>query len=171
LDTDKRHTALSFSQDMWASLTVAIIAVVAMVMAGDLDYGSLAEIGPGLFPFALAAILLGLCLALFVQNWRAPGEHVKLPDRKAWRAMACILGGLVVFAVTMRGADLGPLHIPSLGVVGATPLAILLAGLADPSTRWLQLAGFAVALTTFCAVLFRMLLGLPLPLAPWLVGY
>jgi hypothetical protein len=26
-------------------------------------------------------------------------------------------------------------------------------------------------LTTFCAVLFRFLLGLPLPLAPWLLGY
>jgi Tripartite tricarboxylate transporter TctB family len=163
--------AMIYRQDVMAALVVGALAAIAMIMSGELDYGSLAEIGPGLFPFALAAILLALCIALAVQGMRTTGAGIARPDASVLRAVACIIGALLVFAITMRGANIGSVTIPSLGIVGAAPLAILLAGLADKSTRWMQLVIFAAALTVFCAVLFRFLLGLPLPLAPWLVGY
>ena len=43
---------------------VADIAVVAWMSARGLEFGSLAEIGPGLFPVALAVLLLALSLVL-----------------------------------------------------------------------------------------------------------
>jgi ABC-type Fe3+-siderophore transport system permease subunit len=78
-----------------------------------------------------------------------------------------VVAALVVFSLTIRGTG----FIPALGVTGATLLAILIAGFASRDTRWLDLVVFAVVLTAFCTVLFRFLLALPLPLAPWLLGY
>lgn len=154
-------------QNAVAVLGVAVLALVALLKASDLDYGSLAEIGPGLFPTALAVILLGLCMCLAVTSWRGSG-HAELVGALNWRAVSCIIGALCVFAVSIRGV---PPVVPALGVVGATPLAVMLAGLADPETRWVQLAVFAATLTAFCTLLFRFLLGLPLPVAPFILGY
>jgi hypothetical protein len=147
---------------------VAAVAVVALMSASALGFGSLAEIGPGLFPVALAVLLLVLSLVLVgVGVLSRSGEDLPAPGADARRALVAILAALVVFSLTIKGSG----FIPALGVTGATPLAILISGAASRETRWRDLAVFAIVLTTFCAVLFRLLLGLPLPLAPWLLGY
>jgi putative tricarboxylic transport membrane protein len=162
-----KSTGFAIGENAMAALAVAVIALVAVVKSKDLEFGSLAEIGPGLFPAALSFILLGLCLVLAATSWRNEAR-TGLAFAMNWRAACCILGALCVFALTIRG--IAPI-IPALGVVGAAPLAILLAGLADPETKWRQLSVFAVALTAFCTLLFRFLLGLPLPVAPIVLGY
>jgi hypothetical protein len=48
---------------------------------------------------------------------------------------------------------------------------VLVSMSASAEKRWGQAALFAVALTTFCVVLFKLLLQLPIPVAPWLIGY
>ncbi|CAM3652172.1 hypothetical protein [Paracoccus yeei] len=53
----------------------------------------------------------------------------------------------------------------------ATPLSIILAGLAAKDARPGELVIFAVILTAVCIALFRYALGLSLPVAPWLIGY
>ncbi len=148
-------------------LATIAIALVAWYSAQSLDFGSLAEIGPGLFPVALAIILLGLSLCLLGFEWfkRATPEEASTPTKL--RPVVAIFLALAVFAFTIKGSDI----TPALGVTGATPLAILVAGFASAETRWRDLVIFAVVLTAFCALLFRFMLGLPLPLAPWLVGY
>lgn len=147
---------------------VAVMALVAWMAARGLEFGSLAEIGPGLFPVALAVLLLALSLVLVgIGALKGSGEDLAVPGAEALRSLVAILVALVVFSLTIKGSG----FIPALGVTGATPLAILIAGLASRETRWLDLVVFALVLTTFCAVLFRFLLGLPLPLAPWLLGY
>ena len=147
---------------------VAAMAVVAWMSAGGLGIGSLAEIGPGLFPVALAILLLALSLVLFgIGALQGSGEDLAVPGAEALRSLVAILSALVVFSLTIRGSG----FIPALGVTSATPLAILIAGIASRETRWLDLVVFAVVLTAFCTVLFRFLLGLPLPLAPWVLGY
>ena len=147
---------------------VAAIAVVALMSASALGFGSLAEIGPGLFPVALAVLLLALSLVLVsIGALKGSSEDRQAPGPEALRSLVAILAALVVFSLTIKGSG----FIPALGVTGATPLAILIAGFASRETRWLDLVVFAIALTTFCAVLFRFLLGLPLPLAPWVLGY
>jgi len=147
---------------------VAAIAVVALISASALGFGSLAEIGPGLFPVALAVLLLVLSLILVsIGVLSGSGEDRQVPGPEALRSLVAILAALVAFSLTIKGSG----FIPALGVTGATPLAILIAGVASRETRWLDLVVFAVVLTTFCAVLFRFLLGLPLPLAPWVLGY
>ena len=147
---------------------VAAMALVAWMAARGLEFGSLAEIGPGLFPMVLAVLLLALSLVLVgIGALMRSGEDSPAPGAEARRALVAILAALVAFSLTIKGSG----FIPALGVTGATPLAILIAGVASRETRWLDLVVFAVVLTTFCAVLFRFLLGLPLPLAPWVLGY
>ena len=147
---------------------VAAMALVAWMAARGLEFGSLAEIGPGLFPMALAVLLLALSLMLVgIGALKGSSEDLAGTGAEALRSLVAILAALVAFSLTIKGSG----FIPGLGVTGATPLAILIAGVASRETRWLDLVVFALVLTTFCAVLFRFLLGLPLPLAPWLLGY
>ena len=109
---------------------------------------------------------LALSLVLVACALKVP-RRLAVPGTEALRSLVAILAALVVFSLTIKGSG----FIPALGVTGATPFAILIAGLASRETRWLALIVFALVLTTFCAVLFRFLLGLPLPLAPWVLGY
>lgn len=136
-------------------------SALALFVSRNLDTGTLAEIGPGLFPRALAVLLFGLGAVIVVLGLRRNGNDGVEPAVWSLRGPLFILGAVLLFGLSVR----------SLGLVLATPLAILVAGLADRHTRWPELAGFAVALTVFCALLFRFALKLPIPLAPWLVGY
>jgi hypothetical protein len=156
-------------EDVIAGASVAALGLLGLYASTQLDSGTLAEIGPGLFPWALALVLLALCICLIIVTFR--GQKNTWHPIFNFGALGGIIGALLVFAFFVRGTSVGPLALPALGITGATPLAILIAGLADKQTRWLQLFLFAIGLTTFCTLLFRFALGLPLPVAPWLIGY
>lgn len=156
-------------EDLVGGTAIAVLGLLGFYATTQLDIGTLAEIGPGLFPWALALILMALSVALIVITLRS--KAVAWHPILNFRALGGIIGALLVFALLMRGTSLGAITLPALGVTGATPLAIMVAGIADKQTRWNQLAIFAVCLTTFCTLLFRFTLGLPLPVAPWLIGF
>ncbi len=137
---------------------MVFLAVAAIVFCIHLDNGTLAEIGPGLIPNGLATILLGLGAVLTFSGFRVR-DTALLPWRL--RPILFILGAVLIFGLTVRTA----------GIALASPMALLVAGAASPETRWKEYAGFVVALTAFCTLLFRFLLGQPIPLAPLLVGY
>ncbi len=146
---------------------IVAVAVVAWSQSRTLNFGSTAEIGPGLFPVVLAYLLGALGLTMVLQGLLSKTSKFEFPNSTSIRSINFILGAIMLFSFTIRGFG----FIPALGLIGATPLAVLVAGLAASETRWRQLIILAVGLTIFCAVLFRMLLGLPIPLAPWLLGY
>jgi putative tricarboxylic transport membrane protein len=134
--------------------------VIALVSTGGLEAGTLADIGPALFPRALAALLLILGAAILLAGIRAGAGGEAL---QAWklRPLVSILGGILLFGLTVR----------TVGIVFAAPLALMTAGFATAETKWGELALFVAVLTAFCSILFRLVLGLPIPLAPWLFGY
>jgi Tripartite tricarboxylate transporter TctB family len=137
---------------------LAAVGVIALVSTSSLEAGSLSEIGPALIPRALASLLLILGAAIMLTGLRAGGEPLE-----AWklRPIFAILGGIILFGLTVR----------TIGIVFAAPLALMISGFATTETKWRELALFVAALTLFCSVLFRLVLGLPIPLAPWLFGY
>jgi hypothetical protein len=47
----------------------------------------------------------------------------------------------------------------------------VLSAAASPETRWGENVIFAGAMTAFCFLLFKTLLSLPIPVAPWMLGY
>jgi putative tricarboxylic transport membrane protein len=149
---------LKSSQDTAAGLFLIALALFALWQGADLPAGTLNQMGPGMLPRALA-VITGLCgLALLIQSFRTGGAPL---DRWALRGPICILGAAVAFGLTVR----------PLGLALAGPIAVIIGGFASHETRLVETAIFGVIMTAFCVGLFKFALGLPIPLAPWLLGY
>lgn len=112
--------------------------------------GTLAEPGPGLFPFllAVALALLGLAAALMPAAPAAP----------AARGRALAVAALLVAY---------PLALPRLGFALSTALGLLLLARAIEARSLGRLAAFALLVTVGAVLLFRQLLAVPLPRGPW----
>lgn len=145
-------------QDFVGGLTVIATAAFALWLARDLPAGSGGGMGPGTLPKGLAILFGLLGAALLVNSFVEKGERLA---RWSVRGPLLILGALVVFGLAVR----------PLGLVAAGPLAIVVAAFASDEVRWRETLLFGVLMTAFCIGLFKFALGLPIPLAPWLLGY
>lgn len=145
-------------QDVAAGLVVVAVAGFALWQGADLGAGTLRSIGAGMLPRALAILFGGLGLALLVGAMFDAGARL---ERWTLRGPVMILAGVVGFGLTVR----------PLGLAVAGPLAIVIAAAASAETRWTETLMFAVVITAFCILLFKVALGLAIPLAPWLLGY
>lgn len=145
-------------QDAAAGVFLLALGVIALWGGAGLSAGSLGQIGPGMWPRALAAVTVLGGVGLFVGAFFAPGAGL---ERWRLREPLFVLGAAVVFALTIR----------PLGLAVAAPAAVVISALASRETRWLEVVVFAVVMTLLCVGLFKYALGLPIPLAPWLIGY
>jgi len=155
------------TQDLAAGLFMILLATIAFFLARDLSLGTLRQIGPGMLPKSFAVICAMLGLMLVLTSLRLHGEKLA---GWSWRGVIYVLGGAVLFGLAIRGFEIGPVKVPQLGLVVAGPLVVLVAGMAAEDRSWKELIIFAIVMTTFCALLFKYALGLPIPLAPWLLG-
>lgn len=154
-------------QDFAAGLFMILLGVIAFVLSSDLPLGSLRQIGPGMLPKSFALICMALGVLLALASLRFNGEKL---TGWSWGGVFYVLGGACLFGLAIRGFDIGPIHVPQLGLLVAGPLVILVSGLAADDMRWKELIIFAIAMTAACGLLFKYALGLPIPLAPWLLG-
>jgi putative tricarboxylic transport membrane protein len=143
-------------QDFLGGLAVIAVAVFAYWMARNLPAGAAGGIGPGSLPKALAALLGGLGVILLLNS-----IHSESLARWSVRGPLFVLGALVVFGLAVR----------PLGLAVAGPLAIAAAAFGSSEVRWRETLVYGLAMTAFCVGLFKFALGLPIPLAPWLLGY
>lgn len=145
-------------QDFAAGLFLIALSVFALWQSAELSMGTLRHLGPGMVPHALA-VLLALCgLILALNALRRDGPTL---ERWGMRGPVFVFGSAILFAMTIR----------PLGLAVAGPLLIIISGMASHETRWRETLVFGIAMTAFCLVLFRLLLSLPIPVAPWLIGY
>lgn len=145
-------------QDTAAGLFLIALGLFAVWQSADLAAGTLNSMGPGMLPRALGAIT-GLCgLALVIQSFRVGNAPL---ERWALRGPICILGAAVAFGLTVR----------PLGLALAGPIAVTIGGFASNETRLVETLVFGVVMTAFSIGLFKAALGLPIPVAPWLIGY
>ena len=163
MSADKSHRSDApipalLRQDFVGGLVVIAVALFAFWQSADLPIGTLGEVGPGMLPRGLA-ILLGLLGALLVVDSLA--EEGAPLDRWSIRGPVLVLGAVVAFGLTVR----------PLGLVGAGPLAVIISAFASDEVRWKETILLGVLMTAFCIALFKYALGLPIPLAPWLIGY
>jgi putative tricarboxylic transport membrane protein len=150
--------SLLLRQDFVGGLVVIAIAVFAFWQGADLPIGTFGGMGPGMLPLGLA-VLLGLLGALLVVGGVLEGG---LPlERWSFRGPVLVLGAVVAFGLAVR----------PLGLLMAGPMAIMIAAFASDEVRWGETILFGALMTAFCIALFKFALGLPIPLAPWLIGY
>jgi Tripartite tricarboxylate transporter TctB family len=154
-------------QDAAAGVFLIFLGGLALLLSGNLPSGTLRSIGPGMLPKTFAWVLVGLGALLLIQALRIEGPRL---ERWNLRGILFVVGGICAFALAIRGFEIGPLKVPPLGLAVAGPLVVIIAGQADPDTRWKELLIFAAVMTTFCGLLFKYILGLPIPLAPWLLN-
>ena len=145
-------------QDFFGGLVVLAVAVFAFWQGANLPAGTLGGVGPGMLPKSLA-VLLGLLGGLLMLSAILEGG----PQLARWsiRGPVLVLGAVVVFAFTVRPC----------GLIVAGPLAIVIGAFGSDEVRWKETLVFGAVMTAFCIGLFKFALGLPIPLAPWLIGY
>ena len=145
-------------QDTIGGLVVFAVGVFAFWQSANLPIGTLGGMGAGMLPRSLAVLLglLGLLLTL-----SAVLKHGPALERLSIRGPVLILGAVVVFGLSVR----------PLGLAVAGPLAIMIGAFASEDVLWIEAVVFGLLITAFCAGLFKFALGLPIPLAPWLLGY
>ncbi len=141
-----------------AGFFLIIVAALAFWQTADLAGGSLRQMGPGMLPRILASLLGVAGIALIINSyWQ---ERIAL-DRWSLRGLIFILGAVVAFGLAVR----------PLGLAVAGPLALIISVGASSESRFTEIAIFGLVMTGFCILLFKILLGLPIPVAPWLLGY
>lgn len=156
-------------QDFAGGLFLIAIGLGALWASSGLGMGTLRAMGPGMLPKSLAVMVAGLGALLLLTSLRVQG-----PRLESWtlRGLFFVILGACLFALVIRGASLpGGFKLPSLGLIVAGPLVAIVAAFASPETRLREVLIFAAVMTTLCALLFKYTLGLPIPLAPWLLGY
>jgi putative tricarboxylic transport membrane protein len=151
-------TPLVWRQDFFGGLVIIAVAIFAFWAGADLPIGTFGGMGPGMLPKGLA-ILLGALGALLILDARLEGG-LRL-ERWSIRGPIFVLGAIVVFGMSIR----------PLGLVVAGPLAVVIAAFASNEVRWGETLVVGAVMTVFCVGLFKLALGLPIPLAPWLIGY
>ena len=151
-----------------AGIFLIVLGWLTFWAAADLPFTSSQGLGSGTLPKCLAIMIILLGVGQCVAAWSARGARLA---RWNLRDIALILGSAVFFALTIRGYQIFGISIPALGLVVSGPITMIICGLAARDLRFSQLVVFSLAMTVVCTILFRFLLGLPIPVAPWALGY
>jgi hypothetical protein len=155
---DGRRGLIKAPTEFAAGLFLIALAAVGFFGSYALKFGTLSGIGPGLMPRVVSILVavFGLLLVVNSMIWKGPRL-----DNWPIRGPLCILGSIVVFALTIR----------PLGLLVAGPLAIIISSLADNDTRWKEIIVYAAVLTAICYAMFKLMLRLPIPVFPPVLGY
>ena len=145
-------------QDAAGGVFLILLAIFALWQGADLSAGTLGQIGSGMLPRALAVLTLLCGVTLVVESVLTRGAGL---DRWGVRGPVFILGAAVAFALAVR----------PLGLAVAGPLVVMVSAMASRETRPVETLVFGTVITIFCLLLFKFALNLPIPVAPWLIGY
>ncbi len=147
-----------FNREICAGLFLIATAALGYYAAYPLDTGSLSGVGSGLLPKAVAVGSGLFGIYLIAIGLLGSKEHV---EGFSFRGVIFILGAIIAFAATVR----------PFGLLVAGPLAMLISSMADPDTRPVEILIYTACMTAACYLLFKVILRLPIPALPPLLGY
>jgi Tripartite tricarboxylate transporter TctB family len=139
-------------KDALAGVAFIGFGLAFAVGATSYEIGSLVRMGPGYVPLLLGGVLVFLGGAIVVKGFVAADTEPIGPI--PWRAIALLVGAVVLFGLTVR----------PLGLVPATLIAAALSAFASRLATPLTVAAIAIGLTAVCVVVFVVALSLNLPL-------
>lgn len=145
--------AAKFSKkaDVEAGLFFSIFGAITAVLSLQYRMGTIAMIGPGMFPLALGIILTILGLVILVKGLLGGGE-----DSRSLPLKPTILVAIspLVFAVLLL----------SVGLVAAIPGLVVVSLWASAHFTWTRAAMLSAGLLAFCYVVFVEFLGVAIPM-------
>lgn len=162
------------SFDLAGGLFLLALAGLGLVGGFDLPTGTLSAIGSGMVPRVVSILVGAFGVLLVVRALLFDGDRV---ERWHLRGPVFILGAVLVFAMVIRGSTLtlggvagipvlATVTIPPLGLIVGGPLAVIVSSLAARDTRPLEILVYSMVLTLLSSLLFKELLGLPIPFDP-----
>lgn len=146
------------NREICAGIFLLISAAVGFYGAWPLDAGSMSGVGSGLLPKAVAIGVGAFGVYLVALGVMSADDRV---ESISFRGIIFVLGAILAFAATVR----------PLGLLVAGPLSMLVAAMADPDTRPREIIAFTIFMTAACYLLFKLMLRLPIPVLPPLLGY
>ena len=153
-----RDGGTRLSRDVLAGLFLIAFGGAAYIGLFDLPTRDGGNVGPGLVPKISAALITALGVLIAIADVLPSAERFQ---RGAWRGPIFVLGAVIVFAMSVR----------TLGLAIAGPLAVIISAFADKDSRPVEVLVFAAIMSVGCIALFKYALRLPIPLAPFLIGY
>lgn len=140
-------------QDLAAGALLIAIGILGRLLIGHLPMGTAFRMGPAFMPTVISWMIVGVGLVLIARSLLVSGPRLVIGDI---RPLGVVLASFASFGFL----------IETSGLVAASMALALLAGLADRDHRWKEAIVFSAALTVFAVVVFKILLGLPMPVWP-----
>ncbi|WEX10925.1 tripartite tricarboxylate transporter TctB family protein [Chelativorans sp. AA-79] len=159
LVTSLNMQKLKLNADIASGLLFAVFGgwFCATSIAG-LALGNAFRMGPGFFPALVGGLLFAMGIFIAIKGWRAEGAMIKLRSIP-WRAIALFPIGLILFGAVMR----------PLGLAIALLTLCFCSSVALKGMTLVRAAVLSAAITTLCIGIFKLGLGLNLPLVgDWL---
>lgn len=141
-----------------SAVGASIGLVVASVATGEYRLGSPTDPGPGFYPVLVGLLLILGSVGAGIEAWRGESqEDISWPGHDAFKRVGVIAGSLVVYAVTLV----------RFGYPIMTALLVALVLRIMGMSNWLVILITAIAMSLGSYYLFRVLLGVPLPVGPF----
>ena len=146
-------------REAWAAGTMIVLGLGAIAQATTYTLGSLARMGPGLFPAILGVllVLLGLIIARMAYSPMVTEEDAEEIPPPEWRSWGCIIGGLMTFILLGKYG----------GLVPATFALVFISAMGDRQHTPRSAALLAVGVTILGVAVFSWALQLQFPLFRW----
>jgi len=152
-------------RDFYGGLALIALAIIAIWTSGDLPGTHGFAFGPGTAPRLFAGMLAIVGALVALTGLLFDGPPI---EKYAIRGPAWVLLAILAFAGMIRGINVGPIHVPPLGLVPSTFAAFMVSIFGSTEMRWVESLIAAVVMTAFCVALFVYLLQLPFQLWPWI---
>jgi len=144
-------------KDLIAGIIVVAVGALALWEAYSYELGTPARMGPGLFPYGLSIILIGLGIGIMLFDARRPRNENSDRIKISLRALVTLPASILVFAFVIDRFGLGP----------ATFLAVFTSTFADRSLTPVKSLTIAFVVAALCVVIFRLVLGLQVEAVKW----
>jgi hypothetical protein len=132
-----------------------LIGAGAVLQGLQYPVGTLADIGPGMFPTGIGVLLALVGMAITASGFQTRDKEED--SSVDWRGWICIIAGTLAFAV--------------LGIYGGLVIAtfalVFISALGDRNNSAFQAASLAAAMVVISIVVFWWALQLQMPLFTW----
>lgn len=150
---------LKSQRDFWSGLMFVLIGLAFAWAATAYDFGSSAQPGPGMLPFALGLLLALLGGLVLFKSLAIESERGEPVSQIAWRPVLLVPVAICAFGYGM----------PRLGLVCTVPVVTALGVLATGEQRWRWVLLAAVLATVLAWAVLIQGLHLALPVWPGVV--
>ena len=148
----EEHKGLGM-RDIAAGLFVLVVGIAVGIAALDLNFGTPQRMGSGFLPFWLGILMVLVGILTIIGGLRG-GEA--FPTFPTLRPLAALIFGFSAFAFLVRPA----------GLIVAAFAGILISSFATKQTHLIQTIIFAAILAGVSALLFVVLLDVPINIWP-----